>query len=164
MLRRHLLLLPALAIGAPAIAQAPSGREVLRVTGRIGEPHLPSGARFDLTALEALGLTDLVTRTAWTGAEPQRFSGVPLARLVEAVGAAGGALRGVALNDYAISAPLAELLRDGAFLATRQGGQPLRIRDRGPVWMIFPWSQRPELDVDRIRERSIWQLRRIEIA
>jgi hypothetical protein len=164
MLRRHLALLPILALAAPARAQGPAGREVLLVTGRIAESHRAQGARFDLAALEALGRTELVTRTAWTGAEPQRFAGVPLARLVEAVGAAGEVLRGVALNDYAIRAPLAELLRDGAFLATRQDDQPLRIRDRGPVWMIFPWSERPSLDNAVVRERAIWQLRRIEIG
>jgi hypothetical protein len=169
MLRRKLALLPFIALAAPARAQAPvvqplSGREVLRVTGRLAAPFRAEGARFDLAALEALGRVDLLTRTAWTGAQPQRFAGVPLARLVEAVGAEGPGLRGVALNDYAIRAPLADLLRDGAFLATRQDGEPLRVRDRGPVWMIFPWSQRPELDVATIRERAIWQLRRLEMG
>ncbi|WP_372622779.1 molybdopterin-dependent oxidoreductase [Falsiroseomonas sp.] len=164
MLRRHLALLPLIALAAPALAQAPGGREVLRVTGRLAEPYRAGGARFDLAALEALGRRELRTRTAWTGPQPQRFAGVPLARVMEAVGAEGPQLRGVALNDYAIRAPLAELLRDGAFLATRQDDEPLRIRDRGPVWMIFPWSQRPELDVATIRERAIWQLRRLEVG
>jgi hypothetical protein len=169
MLRRRLLLLPALAAALPgtlprALAQSEParGREVLQVTGRIAGPA--EGARFDLAALEALGLTDLVTRTIWTGTAPQRFAGVPLARLLAHVGAQGSALRAVALNDYAITAPVAELVQQGAFLATRQDDQPLRIRDRGPVWMIFPWSQRPELDVPAVWERAIWQLRTIAIS
>lgn len=161
MLRRNLALLPLIALAAPALAQ---GREVLRVTGRLADRYRAEGARFDLAAFEALGLGELRTRTAWTGPQAQRFSGVSLARLVQAVGAEAPMLRAVALNDYAIRAPLAELLRDDAFLATRQDDEPLRVRDRGPIWMIFPWSQRPELDNATIRERAIWQLRRIELG
>ena len=37
------------------------------------------------------------------------------------------------------------------------------MRERGPLWVIYPWSQHPELD-DRIhRQRSIWQLTAIEV-
>ncbi|PWS35518.1 hypothetical protein DFH01_18110 [Falsiroseomonas bella] len=163
MLRRRFLALPVLAAAPPVLAEteAPRGRPILQVTGRIGAAE---GVRFDLVALEALGRADLVTRTAWTGDAPRRFAGVPLARLLQHVGAQGQMLRAVALNDYAITAPVPELLQHGAFLATREDDQPLRIRDRGPVWMIFPWSQRPELDVALVRERSIWQLRAITIA
>ncbi|WP_137180232.1 molybdopterin-dependent oxidoreductase [Roseomonas sp. AR75] len=168
MLRRRFLLLPLLAAAPSVLAQQspeaptqPRGREILRVTGRIAAPD---GARFDLAALEALGRADLVTRTVWTGTTPQSFAGVRLETLLAHVGAQGGTLRLVALNDYAVTAPLAELVQQGAFLATRQDDQPLRIRDRGPVWMIFPWSQRPELDVPTVRERAIWQLRTITIS
>lgn len=167
MLRRHLLLLPVLAAAQPVLAQTDPpprsrGREILQVTGRIATA--PESKRFDLAALEAIGRADLVTRTVWTGPTPRNFAGVPLSRLLAHVGAEGQTLRAVALNDYAITAPLAELLQHDAFLATREDDQPLRIRDRGPVWMIFPWSQRPELDVALVRERAIWQLRTIAIA
>jgi hypothetical protein len=167
MLRRRLLLLPVLAAAQPVLAQTgatppPAGRVILQVTGRIAAA--PESARFDLPALEGLGRTDLVTRTIWTGASPQHFAGIALETLLARVGAQGGGLRAVALNDYAITAPVTELVQHGAFLATRQEDQPLRIRDRGPVWMIFPWSQRPELDVPLVRERAIWQLRTITIS
>jgi hypothetical protein len=169
MRRRDLALLallgtPLLARPGPASGQAAPAREILTVTGRVGPAHLAQGARFDLAALEALGLETLETRTPWTGHEPRRFEGVPLARLLAAVGAEGARLRAVALNDYAITAGIAELTAAGAFLATRQDGQPLRIRDRGPIWLIFPWSSRPELDTPPFRERSIWQIRRFEIG
>lgn len=159
MQRRSLLAatVAGLSLAAPRPAAADE-RIVLTVTGAIAAP-----AEFTLTSLEALGLVELRTRTAWTGPALRRFGGVPLARLLDAVGSRGTALHAVALNDYAVSAPIPELLRHDAFLATREEGAPMRIRDRGPVWLIFPWSQRPELDVPTVRERAIWQLRRIEI-
>lgn len=169
MRRRDIALLallapPFLASPRRSLGQGTPAREILVVTGRVAPPRLGSGVRFDLAALEALGVETLETRTPWTGSEPRRFQGVPLARLLAAVGAEGARLRAVALNDYAITADIAELVAAGGFLATRQDGQPLRIRDRGPIWLIFPWSARPDLDTPTLRERSIWQIRRIEIA
>jgi hypothetical protein len=144
---------------SPGQTQAAGGRPVLRVTGRLAGNE----RSFDLAALEALGSTELQTRTSWTGTAMQRFSGVPLARVLEAVEASGSELRATALNDYAITLPVEDATRHGAFLATRLEGEPLRVRDRGPVWLIYPWTQRPELDIPLYRERSIWQLRSIDV-
>jgi hypothetical protein len=68
----------------------------------------------------------------------------------------------VALNDYAATIPLPAALDAEAFLATRQDGNPMPVRSRGPFWIIFPWSRRPDLDTARVRQWSVWQLARIE--
>lgn len=162
MLRRNLLLIATTAaLGAPALADV-RGRIVLSVTGR--NPEGVAGYRdFDLPALEALGRETLVTRTTWTGAAEQHFAGVKLARVIGALGFVGSSMRASALNDYAVDVPMADATERGAFLATRLDGAVLRVRDRGPVWLIYPWSQRPELDVALFRERAIWQLRRLDL-
>jgi hypothetical protein len=159
MRRRSLLLLPLLA-ALPVQAQPRPGRIILRVTGRIADAE----RSFDLPALEALGLEVLRTRTAWTGPETLHFSGVPLDRLLRAVGAQGDRLRATALNDYAVNVPREDADRNGAFLATRQDGAPLRVRDRGPIWLIYPWSDRADLDLAVYRDRAIWQLRQIDVS
>ncbi|MGX9963562.1 molybdopterin-dependent oxidoreductase [Roseomonas sp. F4] len=161
MRRRTLTLLPFLgALAGPVLAQAPSGRVILSVSGRI------SGATrdFDLAGLEALGTESLTTRSPWTGTEILRFTGVPLAVLLRAVGAQGDLLRATALNDYSVNVPRADADRHGAFLATRQDGVPIRIRDRGPIWLVYPWTDRPELDIAIFRDRAIWQLRHIDVS
>jgi hypothetical protein len=38
------------------------------------------------------------------------------------------------------------------------------VRERGPVWVVDPWSQHPELDDRLHRQRSIWQLTEIVVA
>ena len=87
-----------------------------------------------------------------------------VSRLLDALGAAGTELRTFALNDYAVTIPIAELRAYPVLLALDRDGQPLSVRERGPLWVIYPWSQHPELD-DRVhRQRSIWQLRAIEVA
>lgn len=161
MRRRTLVFLPLLPlVGTSALAQPRPPRTILSVIGRI------DGAQrdFTLATLEALGIEDIVTRTAWTGPEVLRFSGVPLSRLLRACGASGTSLRIQALNDYAVTVPVEDADLNGALLATRQDGAPLRIRDRGPIWLIYPWSARPQLDAPVFRDRAIWQIRQIDVT
>lgn len=150
---------PALAQGA---APAPS-RPVLTVSGRIAPAGGAGPVHFTLAEFEALGMAGLVTETAWTQG-PQSFAGVPLRALLQAVGAQAPRLRLVALNDYAVEVPAEDGERHGALLATRLAGQPMPVREKGPIWLIYPWSARPELRTMDFNKRSIWQLRRIEVG
>ena len=141
----------------PARAQA--APVVLTVSGGAA----PAPRDFTLAEFEALGLREMSTATPWTQGL-QNFSGVPLELLLRAMGGEGVArIRAEALNRYAVEVPASDGARLGAFLATRVDGQPMRVRDRGPVWLIYPWTARPELDRPELHERAIWQLRRIEL-
>lgn len=147
------------ALLAPAAATAGDEPE-LEVTGAIAPPAPRMLRR---SAVEAIGARELVTRTPWTTGM-QVFGGVPLAALLEALGTTGSSIRAVALNDYAATIPVSDAHENGAFLATRLAGQPLPVRLRGPFWLVYPWSQRPELEAAVFRQRAIWQLHRIEIG
>lgn len=167
-LRRNFLAALAAAPLSPALAQAPTppaatGRVVLTVSGRIRAGGGATSADFTLEALEALGLEELVTETAWTQG-PQRFSGVKLSRVLQSVGANGTTMQAVALNNYAVTVPVEDAEANEAFLATRLDGQPMRVREKGPIWLIYPWSARPELKTTVYNNRAIWQLRRIEVG
>lgn len=149
---------------APALAQGTApARPVLTVSGRIAPAAGTAPVSFSLAEFEALGMAELVTETAWTQG-PQRFAGVPLRTLLGAIGAQGPRLRMVALNDYAVEIPAEDGERHGALLATRLAGQPMPVREKGPIWLIYPWSSRPELRTMDFNKRSIWQLRRIEVG
>lgn len=156
--RRQLAALACLLPVLPARAQPAAAAVALTVTGAPGGPR-----ELTMPALEALGMADLVTVTPWTRS-PQRYSGVPLLRLMQAMAAPPQAsLRAEALNRYAVEVPARDVWQSGAMLATRLDGEPMRVRDRGPIWLIYPWTDRPELDRPEVNERSIWQLRRIEL-
>lgn len=143
-------------------AAAPRGRVVLTVKGTAGEAGRGGPANFTLDELEALGTTELETETPFTPG-PVRFTGVPLRRLLEAVGAEGETIRATALNDYAVDIPREDATRHGVLLATRVDGKPMAVRDKGPVWVVYPWRGNPELSNPLYVARSIWQLRSIEI-
>lgn len=166
LLRRSLTiaLVPLLAtplIGGEALAQAPSeGSEViLTVTGNVRG----DGRRnFTLASLDALGIEALDTATPWTSGM-QHFTGARLSSVLTAAGAQGRTLKLVALNSYAITIPASDAAEHGVLLATRLEGKPMQSRDKGPIWLVYPWSQQQRLNNISYFERSIWQLRRIEI-
>ena len=81
----------------------------------------------------------------------------------DAVGAAGTSAAAMALNDYSIDIPLADFRDYPVILALKMDGKNMRIRDKGPIWIVYPQDDHPELKTQAYRSRSVWQLRRLEI-
>ncbi|MCH8808257.1 MAG: hypothetical protein IH993_00260, partial [Proteobacteria bacterium] len=42
-------------------------------------------------------------------------------------------------------------------------GEILRTRSKGPLWVIYPWSERPELRTQVVYGRSIWQIKELMV-
>ena len=75
------------------------------------------------------------------------------------VGATGTSVGATALNDYTVTIPVSDFQDYDVILATRRDGEVLSVRDRGPVWIIYPWTDQPNLQNEVIFSRSIWQLK-----
>ncbi len=148
--------------GLPAQAlEAPKGPVILIVDGAIAISNEAGGrALFDREMLERMGTTTVVTTTPWTEGVP-KFEGVLLRRVLEAVGAKGETLRMVAINDYAVEIPAANAKEYGVVLAYRMNGEQLTVRSKGPLWVIYPWSDHGEIQNEIYHARSIWQLKQI---
>ncbi|WP_133063835.1 oxidoreductase [Arboricoccus pini] len=117
---------------------------------------------YELPRLQQLPSVSFKTITPWTtGAHT--FKGVNLKTLMAAVGARGSIVRATALNDYAITIDLSDSAASLAIVAYEEDGQPIRVRDKGPLWILFPFSDHPELLTDRVEGWSIWQLDAIEV-
>jgi hypothetical protein len=139
-----------------------SGKVILTVTGAIGRTNAPDGAEFDRATLEGLGLRELTTWTPWTNGEPE-FEGVLARHLMSALDARGSEVVCTALNDYVSTIPLEDFDSYDVLLATRMNGTRLRVRDKGPVWIVYPWSDHPELDDEVTRRKSVWQLNHLHV-
>lgn len=140
----------------------PEGPVVLTVTGAIDLANSPEGARFDLAMLEGMETVEVKTTTIWTDG-PQTFRGVPLAQLVEVLGAEGEVIAATALNEYTVEIPLADAVEGGPILAFAQNGEHLSVRDKGPLWVVYPYDSNPDFQSEVIYARSIWQVKRMEI-
>jgi hypothetical protein len=167
-LRTRLGALLLLALGilvASASAEAglatPKGTVILRVLGEIEHTNQGDAALFDRDMIEALGMETLVTETPWTEGEVT-FEGVQAKRLLEVLGAHGDHVLARALNDYTVEIPADDLEVRDLFLALKMDGRYLRVRDKGPIWVIYPFSGRPELNTPVYHNRAIWQLEQLE--
>ena len=142
--------------------RAPVGPVILEITGQIANTNGDGIARFDLSMLQALPQVHRTTTTPWND-QPIVFSG-PLARDVLAeVGAGGEIAIWVALNDYAAPIPIAEFHQYDVILAVLRDGQTMPIRDKGPIFIIYPFDDHRELWTEAIYQHSIWQLKEIRV-
>ncbi len=136
---------------------APTGRVILEVRGLIERTTDGEAAYFDLEQLESLGLTEISTESPWTDGMAT-FQGVPISALVEHIGASGTDVRFLALDDYTVTIPVTDFDTYGPILATRRDGVAIEIRDKGPIWVIYPWTNTPEIQNEENYAKSIWQV------
>ncbi|OBX34441.1 hypothetical protein A8U91_03494 [Halomonas elongata] len=69
----------------------------------------------------------------------------------------------MALNGFEASIPISDFERYDVILAMRRNGEPMPIRDFGPLFVVYPFDQHPELRTEAIRFRSVWQVNRIVV-
>lgn len=149
--------------GAAAALPAPTGEPILTVSGSLGVANGDGAAAFDRGMLERLGVSSFTTSTPWYE-RPVAFEGVLVANLLSAVGAKGRTVTAVALNDYATEIPVSDFQRFGVLLALKRDGAYMPVRDKGPIFLIYPFDMNPELKARLYYSRCVWQLRRMVVG
>ncbi|WP_051312463.1 putative pterin-binding protein [Pseudodonghicola xiamenensis] len=159
----RLTLVMALSLPLRAMAQdlaPPEGEVLLTVSGEITQTNVGATAQFDRRLLESMQPVTIATTTIWTDGV-QQFTGIPLIRLMRAVGASGHRLKATAINDYAVDIPSSDWVENGPIVAYLRNGAPMSVRDKGPLWIVYPYDTNPAYQGEVIYARSIWQLDRI---
>ena len=140
----------------------PTGPVILTVTG-LDTAEFPGGTfAFDLESLALLGVMQFATTSIWTDGS-HVYTGLLLKNLTRALKIEGAVLRLHALNDYAVEFPEQAATDEAPILAYQMDGQPMSVRDKGPIWVIYPYDAGPEYRTDTTFSRSIWQLDRIDV-
>jgi hypothetical protein len=169
----HRLILLGFALMLPVVASAallkeqplgaePTGPVILTVSGNIEGVGSGPVVRLDRAMLERLGTTKLKTTTVWTSGEVE-FEGVLVRDILHALGAQGREVVATALNDYVATLPLQELYQYPVMLAFKMNGEYLKIKDKGPLWIVYPRDQFPELRNSMTDKKWVWQLRELEV-
>ncbi len=140
----------------------PQNDPVLTVNGQIERTNEGDTAVFDMDMLKALPATSFRTSTIWTD-DVHRFTGVALDDLLDAVGAQGRTINAIALNDYAVEIPAADAVDGGPIVAYEMDGAEMSVREKGPLWIVYPYDAKADYRTEMIYSRSIWQLDRMNI-
>jgi len=143
---------------------APKGDVVLTVTAAtLDHPNMDGTAQFDIAMLEGLAGRTGEMETPWTEGKV-KFSGPFLRAILEAAGAHGTKLKVVALNDYAAELPIEDVTTIDTILATRMDGELMSVRDKGPLFLIYPFDKDSGLFNEKYFSRSVWQIKSIEVS
>ncbi|MCA0138654.1 molybdopterin-dependent oxidoreductase [Pseudosulfitobacter pseudonitzschiae] len=141
---------------------APTGKVVLTVSGNISKTNRGNLAVFDDDMLGALPRIHLETTTVVTDGV-KRFDGFLMRDLLAYVGADGGTVTAIALNDYVIDIPMEDFSRFDVLVATSMDGTRLLPSDKGPLWIVYPRDDHQELQDIRYDYRWVWQLIELDV-
>ena len=83
--------------------------------------------------------------------------------MIKAIGAKGSKLKATALNNYSVEIPISDAVAGGPVLAYKIDGERLSVREKGPIWLVYPYDENVAYKTETIYSRSIWQLERLEV-
>ena len=140
----------------------PEGKVLLTLTGNIANTNADGKAVFDTASLEKLGMISFQTSSPWYNGRTT-FTGISLQKLMDYVGAKGTVVKVTALNDYTSVIPLSDFKKYNVILALKINGEYMRVRDKGPLFIVYPYDSAPELNNQVFYSRSAWQVSRMSI-
>jgi len=152
-------------LGTATIAQAldkPAGRVVLTIQGDVQSPNQGDRATFDMAMLEKLPQRTFTVQTPWYPT-PVTFTGPLLRDILAAAGAKGSKIVAEALNDYKTDIPLNDAMRFDVIVARLMNEKPMPVREKGPLFIVYPFDSSPELRAEIYYNRSAWQLKSLTV-
>jgi hypothetical protein len=122
----------------------------------------PLVASLPIDFFKKLPQHSFVTKTPWYK-KPVQFTGPLLRDVLAAVNVKGRVIHAVALDDYQASIPFSDAEKFNVILAHTMDGETLTPKNKGPLFVVYPYDSKPELQVVRFYERSIWQLKALRL-
>lgn len=92
-------------------------------------------------------------------ANSYRFAGIPVTELIKRYGNNETyAITFAALNDYQATISVNDIKKYSPIMALTMNGKEMRVRHKGPYWMIFNLDQFPEIDNADYHAKMVWQI------
>jgi len=112
--------------------------------------------------LAALPQVEFTTTTIWTEGE-MTFSGPSLSGLLATLGVAGADVEMTAINNYKVRVPREAIETDVPIVANRIDGRGFGVRQKGPLWVMYPYDAEERYRSEVFFSYSIWQLKSIRV-
>ena len=150
-----------------ATLPVPTERVLLTVSGNVVHSNVVSGngssqATFDLAMLKQLPQHQLLTTTPWTDGI-QSFTGVLLKDLLARATNSHAGIKVLAIDNFSAKISAQEIKDYPIMIAYLRNGKQMKIRHKGPLWVIYPLDQYPQLKQSVYHDRMVWQLDKIQV-
>lgn len=144
-------------------AEGSAGGSDVLLTIFPSNPSQSAGVELDREQLEAFRQIEFETSTIWSEGV-RSFSGPSLREVLIAAGITGGDINLTAENQYRTTMPWFVMNEDFPIIATRIDGETFSLREKGPLWIVFPYDADEKYRTEVMYAHSIWQLVEIGVA
>ncbi len=135
----------------------------IRVLGPAGEPENFREITFSINDLEKFPVISVRTETQWTNGVIH-FQGPLMRDILASVGAVGDTILVTGLDGRSASIPREDIEKYDVIIACQVDGAYFGLRERGPLWIIYPWSTNPEIQSAVYYDRGIYHLNSLSVA
>ena len=141
----------------------PTGDVILTVTGKIGTTNSDQAIKMDLATIESVGLVDYKVKDPFEKTDTI-FRGPLMSNLLDLWQISKNAtkLHIVALNDYIVDVPIADLRQYPVIFALKQDGQYMPVSTRGPAMLVYPYNDF-QFNQQVYNDYWAWQIKSIDV-
>lgn len=141
----------------------PTGGVILVITGHQGVTNVGQELQLDMQTIERMGLVRYSVFDPYLRKDTV-YTGVLLSTLADILNIdPAGAFYLSAIDDYHSTITIEQIQRWPILMATRQNGKYMDLGHGGPLRIIFPYDNYPELDHFLLHDLWIWNINTIEI-
>lgn len=110
-----------------------------------------------------LSESSFTTKLPWYP-EKNKYSGFKVSELLEHLNINDAfSLTFVALNDYASSTRMEDILKYQPIIAYKMNDKVMKVRNKGPYWLVFNLDNNAEIDNAAYHAQMVWQIDEIVV-
>ena len=95
--------------------------------------------------------------------QPLKFKGPSLTEVLKLAGSTGGGITLSAADDYKVDITADEMKKYDPILALEKDGVRMAPDDFGPFFVMWPFKENPEIDIEAYQAKAIWSVVKIEV-
>jgi len=95
--------------------------------------------------------------------QPLKFKGPSLTDVLKLAGATGGDITLSAADDYKVDITADDMTKFAPILAIEKDGVRMAPDDFGPFFVMWPFKEKPEIDIEAYQAKAIWSVVKIEV-
>ncbi|MBA4096449.1 MAG: hypothetical protein C0484_06700 [Rhodospirillum sp.] len=95
--------------------------------------------------------------------QPMKFKGPSLTDVLKLAGATGGDITLSAADDYKVDITADDMTKFAPILAIEKDGVRMAPDDFGPFFVMWPFKEKPEIDIEAYQAKAIWSVVKIEV-